>query len=70
MNYGSFKPTLEGKRFKADQNASYRTFLFPIALELKATPTPDASFKPYGFVGAGLLAWDLRDESDVDKSFF
>jgi outer membrane protein OmpA-like peptidoglycan-associated protein len=70
MNYGNFKPTVDGSRFKADKDDPYKTFMFPVTLDLKITPSPESSFKPYGFLGVGLLAWDLRDESGVDKSFF
>jgi outer membrane protein OmpA-like peptidoglycan-associated protein len=69
MNYGSFKPTREGSRFRADNNDPYRTFLFPATLDLKVTTSPEGKIKPYCFFGAGLLAWDLRDESGEDKSF-
>ncbi len=68
LNYGSFKPTQVGKRFAADENAPYRTFTFPAALELKVTPAPEAAIKPYGFFGTGAYVWDLRDESREKKS--
>jgi len=70
LNYGSFKPTELGKRFAADDAAPYRTFTFPLALELKVTPAPEAAIKPYGFFGAGAYVWDLRDESAEKKSVF
>lgn len=70
LNYGSFKPTQLGKRFAADENAPYRTFTFPGALELKVTPAANATIKPYGFFGAGIYVWDLRDESGEKKNVF
>jgi len=68
VNYDTFKPTVEGERFKADKNDPYRTFLFPVVLDLKVTPASESSFKPYGFFGVGLLPWELRDVSAGDKS--
>ena len=68
--YGSYKPNISGKKFKKDPEAPYRTFLFPLSLAMKATPSKDATLKPYITVGIGLLLWDLRDVSGTDITFW
>jgi len=70
MNYGSFKPNeAGGSIFKKDANSPYQTFLMPFALDVRLTPAPEATLKPYAYVGGGLLLWDLRDVSGTDVSF-
>ena len=69
-NYGSFQPTEDGERFKAESNSPYQTFLLPITLDVKLTPTPESRIKPYWYFGGGILLWDLKNVSGTDKSFF
>jgi outer membrane protein OmpA-like peptidoglycan-associated protein len=70
-NYGSFKPNeAGGSSFKADSDAPFRTFLFPVTLDIRFTHATEAKMKPYLFIGAGALLWDLRDVSDGDLNFF
>lgn len=69
-NYGSFQPTEDGAAFKVESNSPYQTFLMPITLDVKLTPAPESHFKPYFYIGGGVLLWDLRNVSRTDKSFF
>ncbi len=69
-NYGSFQPTEDGEAFKVESNSPYQTFLMPITLDVKLTPAPESHFKPYFYIGGGILLWDLRNVSGTDKSFF
>ncbi|MBC8184433.1 OmpA family protein [candidate division KSB1 bacterium] len=72
-DYGSFKPSVGGsliKRSQKDKNAPYRTFLFPINLEMKYSPVEEGSLKPYISFGAGLVFWDLRDIGGTGMTFF
>jgi outer membrane protein OmpA-like peptidoglycan-associated protein len=69
-NYGSFQPTEDGERFKKESNSPYQTFLLPVTLDVKLTPTPESRIKPYWYLGGGVLLWDLRNVSGTDKSFF
>ena len=68
-NYGSFQPTEDGERFKVESNSPYQTFLLPITLDVKLTPTPESRIKPYWYFGGGILLWDLKDVTGTDKSF-
>ena len=68
--YGSFKPTVEGSRYKKSAADPYRTFLFPLHLGFRLTPSTRASLKPYLGFGAGLLYWDLRYIETDDLSFW
>jgi outer membrane protein OmpA-like peptidoglycan-associated protein len=68
-NYGSFQPTEDGEAFKVESNSPYQTFLMPITLDVKLTPAPESHFKPYFYIGGGVLLWDLRNVSGTDKSF-
>ncbi|MCD4820437.1 MAG: OmpA family protein [Candidatus Cloacimonetes bacterium] len=56
-----------------DQNSTqYVTYLYPITANLRFNFAKDKKFIPYGFLGGGLLHWDLRDvtnETD-DIGFF
>jgi len=70
-NYGSFQPTEDGERFKKETNSPYQTFLLPITLDIRLTPAPESRFKPYWYIGGGVLLWDLSNVSGTtDKSFF
>ena len=70
-NYGSFRPNeAGGSILKAESIASFRTFLMPIALDVRFTPSPEARLKPYVYVGGGALLWDLRDVSKEDLNVF
>lgn len=68
-NYGSFQPTEDGEAFKVESNSPYQTFLMPITLDVRLTPAPESHFKPYFYIGGGVLIWDLRNVSGTDKSF-
>jgi len=68
-NYGSFQPTEAGERFKVESNTPYQTFLLPITLDVRLTPTPESRIKPYWYFGGGVLLWDLKDVTGTDKSF-
>ena len=68
--YGSFKPAVHGSKIKKDELAPYRTFIFPAQLNLRATPVKEGRIKPYLFVGAGVLLWDLRNVGGTDQSFW
>ncbi|MDZ7724170.1 MAG: hypothetical protein U5R06_15530 [candidate division KSB1 bacterium] len=37
VNYGSFKPVVDGSNWQPDKDAPYRTFLVPVNLTLKVT---------------------------------
>jgi len=68
-NYGSFQPTADGEAFKVESNSPYQTFLMPITLDVRLTPAPESHFKPYFYIGGGVMLWDLRNVSGTDKSF-
>jgi outer membrane protein OmpA-like peptidoglycan-associated protein len=70
MAYGSFKPTMHGKRFKKDANSPYRTFLFPINLAIRVASVEEGKFKPYGTASIGALIWDLRNVGGTNTSFW
>ena len=70
MNYGSFQPTEKGSSLKKEADSPYRTFLLPIIIDVKVTPSPEARIKPYLSLGWGVLVWDLRNVSGSDLSFF
>ncbi|MBN1153566.1 OmpA family protein [candidate division KSB1 bacterium] len=67
--YGSFKPSVMGSRYDKDENSPFRTFLFPINLQMKVSALKDGRYRPYASVGAGALLWDLRDVEGTGVSF-
>ena len=67
--YGSFKPSVVGSRYKKDADSPFRTFLFPINLQMKVAALKDGRFRPYAAVGAEMLLWDLRNVGGTGISF-
>ena len=69
-NYGSIQPSKPGSWYKKESDLTYRTFLYPINLEVRYTPIEDGGLKPYGLIGGGILLWDLRYIRGSDYSFW
>ena len=69
LGYGSFKPSKEGSRWQKDPEAMYRTFLFPLTVGARITPSRNGAVKPYLTVGTGILLWDLRYLSGEKLTF-
>ncbi|HPG41775.1 MAG TPA: OmpA family protein [bacterium] len=65
--YDSSKDNI-GKYFKTRPGTpAYRTYLYPLVLNLKYNLLPEKSINPYFVGGLGFLFWDLRDISDKDS---
>lgn len=57
-----------GKYFKSRPGTpAYRTYLYPLTLNLKYNLLPEKTINPYLIGGLGFLFWDLRDISDDDS---
>ncbi|NQT24399.1 OmpA family protein [candidate division KSB1 bacterium] len=58
------------KYFKRRPGSPYRTFQYPIMAHVRYHLRDQEMVSPYLTLGAGMLIWDLRDVSGVDKWFW